>query len=679
MPESDRGQSTIAGAASYKFRLIRYTLMAIIMVLCIFIPLNLFAFKLYTVAAIDTAALVLTLAVLLDCLYARNLKRSAVLAVTLITLVAVAVFIVMKGQFSTGTWLLFPPLYYFFLFGKRPGFRLTALYAAALGAFVYFHARDWPALAEHDGATISTLFVTGLSFWWLTYFYEEVRESALNEVGDAKTAAEMADRAKSEFLANMSHEIRTPLNSIIGMTYLSLQHTADEKMRDYLGKIEQSGEHLLGVIDDILDYSKIEAGKVQLEQVDFDIRQINAALSHLVSWKAAEKGLSLRFEIAAGMPHWLRGDPLRLKQILLNYLNNAIKFTEQGEIVMRGRVLRQDADSVLLRFEVSDTGIGIPHESQRTLFQPFWQADSSISRKYGGSGLGLVICHRLAGLMAGEVGVESEAGKGSTFWLNVSFEKGDGALSAAADLQRASLLPPDWASFKGVRVLVAEDHSFNTQVVRELLENAGVFVCVANNGEEAIDLLHKEFFDAVLMDLQMPVMDGLEATRRIRNDLGLKYLPIIAMTANASSADRELCMAAGMNDHIGKPFRPEALFSTLGKWLRSAAPTARGAEEAKPFPVQALWRRFLAAAEDDIARIEHALHRGDIAEVGRLGHYAKSPAGLMGATEYYALCEQLELLGGEGHQAQAAAIVSELRGCLQRFDRQAFSGESGTA
>ena len=676
MPDNASGQNISAGAANYKFRLIRYTLMAIIMVLSIFIPLNLFVFKLYTVAAIDAVALALTLAVLLDCIYTRNLKRSAVLAAMLITLVAVAVFIVMKGQFSTGTWLLFPPLYYFFLFGKRLGFRLTVLYASSIAAIVYFHASAWPALAEHDGAAISTLFVTSLSFWWLTYFYEHVRESALNEVGDAKTAADVANRAKSEFLANMSHEIRTPLNSIIGMTRLALTHTADEKMRDYLGKIELSGEHLLGVIDDILDYSKIEANKVQIEKVDFDIRQVIDALSTLVLWKAAEKGIGLHFDIQKDIPPYLRGDPLRLKMILLNYLNNAIKFTERGEIVVRARLLQDDTRSARLRFEVRDTGVGIPRENQSALFQPFWQADTSISRRYGGSGLGLFICRRLAEFMGGEVGVESEAGAGSMFWLNIEFEKGEGSLAGVEPFSQVRPLTADFAGLMGARVLVAEDHSFNTQVVTELLESAGVVVCVANNGAEALDLLRNDVFDAVLMDMQMPVMDGLEATRRIRTELGLVHLPVIAMTANTSNADRELSLAAGMNDHIGKPFQPELLFSTLAKWVQmSGSPMSGKLVDGLEQELRPLWNRFLASAAEDVCKIEHALEAGDISEVGRLGHYAKSPAGLMGAIEYYTLCEQLEKFKHDGDLERVASVVADLRRCFQNMRKRKFFEE----
>ena len=390
------------------------------------------------------------------------------------------------------------------------------------------------------------------------------------ELARARDEAEAASRFKSSFLANMSHEIRTPMNTIIGMTQLALKNERNQKQRDYLNKISLSGEHLLGVIDDILDFSKIEAGKLILEDNDFDIEQVKQTLNNLVVWKATEKNLKITFDFDRDIPHNLCGDTLRLNQILINYINNAIKFTEQGEIIIRARKLQESGNSVLLRFEVRDTGIGITGAQKEKLFRPFQQADSSTSRNYGGSGLGLVISKRLAELFNGEVGVESELGKGSCFWFTARLATGrslptfvhsqDGQ---AEDARKH----PAAAALEGARILLAEDHPFNQQVAIEFLENAGATVCIANNGEEALRLLRLERFDCVLMDAQMPVMDGLQATRIIRADAALATTPVIALTASASGEERERCLEAGMNDFVSKPFKPHNLYTTIAKWL----------------------------------------------------------------------------------------------------------------
>ncbi|MDD5181341.1 MAG: PAS domain S-box protein [Gallionellaceae bacterium] len=385
----------------------------------------------------------------------------------------------------------------------------------------------------------------------------------------AKIQAEEASRAKSHFLANMSHEIRTPMNSILGMAQLALKNEHDPKQHDYLKKIHLSGEHLLGVIDDILDFSKIDAGKLSLEHIDFDLGQIKQTLANLVAWKAAEKGLKLTFEFDSGIPRNLRGDPLRLNQILINYINNAIKFTPQGEIIIRARQIEETGNAILLRFEVQDTGIGISAEQKSKLFHAFQQADSSTSRNYGGSGLGLVISQRLAALMEGEVGVESEPGKGSTFWATMRL--GKGSMPATEDMReepgQAGAQSIIMAAISGARILLAEDNSFNQQVAMEFLNDANAAVCIANNGKEVLDLLRQESFDCVLMDMQMPVMDGLEATRLLRADPALAGIPVIAMTANASNEDRELCLAAGMDDFISKPFKLDHFYATIARWV----------------------------------------------------------------------------------------------------------------
>jgi len=391
----------------------------------------------------------------------------------------------------------------------------------------------------------------------------------------ANQKAEESSRAKSMFLANMSHEIRTPMNTIIGMTQLALGNEQDARQRDYLSKIALSGEHLLEVIDDILDFSKIEAGKLTLENTDFELDKLKQTLTNLVAWKAAAKGLGMTFDFDDAIPRRLRGDPLRLSQILINYANNAIKFTGQGAIAIRAVQLEDSAGTALLRFEVQDSGIGISAEHQARLFQDFQQADSSTTRTYGGTGLGLVICKRLAHLMGGRVGVDSEPGRGSTFWFTarLGLEEREAAPVPEHEARMAHARESDArAKLQGARILLADDHMFNQVVAADFLESAGASVAVANNGQEALDWLRRERFDCVLMDAQMPGMDGFAATRLIRADAALAHLPVIAMTANASGADREQCIAAGMNDFISKPFKPGAFYTIIAKWIQHRQP-----------------------------------------------------------------------------------------------------------
>jgi len=382
----------------------------------------------------------------------------------------------------------------------------------------------------------------------------------------AKKAADVAIQAKADFLANMSHEIRTPLNGILGMTYLLRLSNCTPKQIEQLDKISRSGNHLLGLINDILDLSKIDAGKLVLEEQDFTLTKLLSNITAMFDNAVAAKGLSLLIKIS-DLPKVLHGDFNRLSQALVNYLSNAVKFTEHGTITLQGRVLEETKEGYLLRFEVIDTGIGILPEDQTRFFKAFEQADNTTTRKYGGSGLGLAINRRLALLMGGDVGVSSTPGKGSTFYLDVQLGKGD-PLAIETDIAlTAEARTALHREYQGKRILLVEDEPLNQEVAAMLLKEVGLSVDLAENGEQAVRMAWKNNYDVILMDIQMPKQDGMSATAAIRKIVGRETVPIIAMTANAFDEDKLKCLSAGMNDFLSKPVNPEVLFETLLKWL----------------------------------------------------------------------------------------------------------------
>jgi two-component system sensor histidine kinase/response regulator len=398
---------------------------------------------------------------------------------------------------------------------------------------------------------------------------EDLVASRTAELATAKEAAEAASRAKSAFLANMSHELRTPMNGIMGMLTLAKRRMADPKGLDHLDKAKGAANQLLGVLNDILDISKIEAERMLLEDAPLQLGSVLENLTSVISHKTAEKGLTLETDLPESLARLqLKGDPLRLGQILLNLAGNAVKFTEHGRITLRTRLVTETPDAVQVRFEVVDTGIGIDPEAQARLFTSFEQADNSMTRKYGGTGLGLAISKRLVQLMGGEIGVVSMPGVGSTFWFTIRLTRQEtSAVQSMPNFEKAEAEMLLGRDYPGARILLAEDEPVNREIASLQLEAAGLVVDLAEDGQQALELARRNTYALILMDMQMPNLNGIDATRAIRADSLNRTTPILAMTANAFDEDRQACLDAGMNDHIAKPVDPENLYETLLRWL----------------------------------------------------------------------------------------------------------------
>jgi len=394
----------------------------------------------------------------------------------------------------------------------------------------------------------------------------EQRKRVEKELQKSRQSAETASKAKSEFLANMSHEIRTPMNGILGTLQLLQSSELDAEQSSYVSIAYNSGEALLSILNDILDFSKIEAGKLELEFIPFDMKGLINELVVLLKQKANEKKNQLKLDVDTQLPAAIKGDSVRIRQILSNLMTNAIKFTEQGTVTIKIRVLEKTDDIVRLRIEVNDTGIGIAKAAQKKLFNSFTQADGTTTRKYGGTGLGLAIVRQLVTMMRGRLGIDSEEGEGSSFWAEISFEIPDEEI---LENRKLSVVAVD-KNLQG-HVLLVEDNPVNQIVAKKMLEKMGLSFEVVNNGEEAISRLKQSHaFNLVLMDCQMPVMDGYAATgalRELEKETSAERLTVVAMTANAMEGDKEKCLESGMDDYVAKPVKQQALKETLARWL----------------------------------------------------------------------------------------------------------------
>ncbi len=524
---------------------------------------------------------------------------------------------------------------------------------------------------------------------------EEIVERRTADLASALEAATIADKVKDSFLANVSHELRTPLNAVIGLTALALKNCTDDRQREYLEKVSSSGETLLAIINDLLDLSKIATGEMHFEALPFRLRETVARVLSSIGHRAAEKGLRLDSTIDEGLPTVLIGDPLRIEQILLNLLNNAIKFTEHGGVSLRIHCGEENDRRVKLLIDVEDSGIGMRADDLAKIYQPFVQADPSITRKHGGTGLGLAICKRLTEGMGGSIAVSSRVGQGTCFslvlWLGLSDES-----ELPGDDSMLVKLP---SRYHDARVLVVDDQPLNRDIVVELLATVGIVPRLAENGQQALDIVRASRpgdFDLVLMDIQMPVMDGLTATRKIRESAGFAALPIVAMTAHSMVHEKQVFLEAGMmNDHLGKPFSMNHFFLLLAKWLPQRVAVAAIEERTAESPssqglpyiagvdsVEALdrfagnheryrhWlRQFVDESVHFLPTIDRHLDAGDRKRARQTAHAFKGRVGMLGLRELHGLTGALERMIQEQQpltdlRRQIARVIHSLRGKL---------------
>jgi signal transduction histidine kinase/CheY-like chemotaxis protein/HPt (histidine-containing phosphotransfer) domain-containing protein len=529
------------------------------------------------------------------------------------------------------------------------------------------------------------------------------------ETARARDAALESARLKSQFLANMSHEIRTPMNSVIGMTDILLHTELMPEQREFVEIVRMSGESLLTIINDILDFSKIEAGKLKFEMLDFEPRTAVEDVIMMLLDQARVKNLQLSAFIEPEVPDMVCGDPGRLRQVLTNLISNAVKFTQEGEIKVRATRDAESDTDVVLRFEVTDAGVGIPEEARACLFQAFSQVDASTTRRYGGTGLGLAICKQLVNLMGGQIGCRSAPGQGSTFWFTVRFEKPGGVTSLVEILTEgahpsvnsaASHIPE--AVRRRTRVLIAEDNIFNQKVVLRQVREMGLGADAVADGTEALEALSRISYDLVLMDCQMPEMDGYKCAAEIRRwEDGRKHVPIIAMTAHVMKEDRDKCLAAGMDDFLSKPVRVAHLEAVLAKWLTGSTstgvieasiplsnsppdPAGAGGRESEaleaeltPLPVdmelfmelagnnrqrlQELAAHYLRQTTEQLGKLRDAIATGTATDVKRIAHSAAGSSATCGMNRMVELLRELERMGNTGRLAEAPHAFARLQ------------------